>query len=64
MRVRTAQNLGVQHAGQADIEGVAGRAGDFVGTVERDDRRAERRRAAVHQRASALAAARTASMII
>jgi hypothetical protein len=64
MRVGTAQNLGVQHAGQAEVEGVAGSTGDFVRSVERNDRRAERRRAAVHQPAPALAAARTASTII
>ena len=64
MRMWAPQHFGMQHAGEAHIEGVPSRAGYFVGTVEPDDRRAEWRRAAVHQRAPALAAARTASMII
>ena len=64
MRVRAAQHLRVQHAGQADIEGVASRTGDLLGAVERNDRRAEPRGATVHQPALALAAARTASTII
>lgn len=66
MRVRAAQHLGVKHPGNDDVKGIARRAGDLVGTIERGDRRAERRCGAVHHLVlmPAAAAAWTASMII
>jgi hypothetical protein len=64
MRVGAAQHLGVEHAWHADVAGIACRASDLVGPVERGNRRAERQSGAIHHPACALAAAWTASMII